>query len=104
MKPQINGVNKTYNRNVHALRDLQLTLNSGLLGLPGPNGASKSTLMRILATITKASSGKVKWNGEDLKTSSSFAVLAVMALVLMPGTAVLLALRFWGRRAQRNKY
>lgn len=62
----IDGLNKSYRKNVHALRDLNLTLNAGVLGLLGPNGAGKSTLMRILATITKATSGKVTWNGEDI--------------------------------------
>ncbi len=66
MELRIDHLNKIYNKNVHALHDLNLTLNAGVLGLLGPNGAGKSTLMRILATITKATSGKVTWNGEDL--------------------------------------
>lgn len=66
LKLNIDGLNKIYNQNVHALRELNLTINAGVLGLLGPNGAGKSTLMRILATITKATSGTVSWNGEDI--------------------------------------
>ncbi len=66
MKLVIDGLNKSYRKNVHALHDLKLTLTSGVLGLLGPNGAGKSTLMRILATITKVTSGTVVWNGEDI--------------------------------------
>lgn len=66
MELRLAHLNKIYNKNVHALRDLNLALGSGVLGLLGPNGAGKSTLMRILATITKVTSGTVTWNGEDL--------------------------------------
>jgi hypothetical protein len=37
-----------------------------VLGLLGPNGAGKATLMSILATITRASEGRVSWNGTDI--------------------------------------
>jgi ABC-2 type transport system ATP-binding protein len=37
--------------------------------LLGPNGAGKSTLMRVLSTVTKATTGSVKWNGVDIATA-----------------------------------
>src|SRR5258705_10171952 len=62
----IESVTKRYPRGVVALRDFSLTLGPGILCLLGPNGAGKSTLMRILATTTRASSGRVTWNGTDI--------------------------------------
>lgn len=67
MKLQINSITKTYNRNFEALKDFNLTLDSGILGLLGPNGAGKSTLMKIITTILKPSSGTVHLNGEDIQ-------------------------------------
>lgn len=46
----IRGVSKTYANGVQALKDVTLTMPPGVYGLLGPNGAAKSTLMRILAT------------------------------------------------------
>jgi ABC-type multidrug transport system ATPase subunit len=51
---------------VQALRNVQITLQPGILGLLGPNGAGKSTLMRILATVTRPASGRVLWNDTDI--------------------------------------
>ena len=53
----IKSVSKTYANGVHALRDVTLTIPSGMYGLLGPNGAGKSTLMRILATLQEPDSG-----------------------------------------------
>lgn len=66
MQLRLTALDKIYDKKVHALRGLDLTLGAGVLGLLGPNGAGKSTLMRILATITKPTRGTVTWNGEDL--------------------------------------
>ena len=57
MELQIRGVSKTYANGVQALKDITLTIPSGMYGLLGPNGAGKSTLMRILATLQEADSG-----------------------------------------------
>ncbi|MFB9331125.1 ABC transporter ATP-binding protein [Paenibacillus aurantiacus] len=62
----IEGVSKQYKGNFYGLRDLSLTIHTGILGLLGPNGAGKSTLMRILSTITQPSTGRVTWNGIDI--------------------------------------
>jgi ABC-2 type transport system ATP-binding protein len=51
---------------VHALRGVQFSLAPGVLGLLGPNWAGKSTLMRILATITRPTAGRVRWNDVDI--------------------------------------
>lgn len=66
MKLVIDNVSKRYAGNVVALRAFSLELRPGVLGLLGPNGAGKTTLMSILSTITRASEGRVLWNGTDL--------------------------------------
>ena len=56
---RIRGVSKTYPNGVQALKDVSLTIPSGMYGLLGPNGAGKSTLMRILATLQEPDAGTV---------------------------------------------
>ncbi len=60
---------KDYRGKPAALRNVNLSLSSGVLGLLGPNGAGKSTLMRILATVTRPTSGRATWNGQDIAQS-----------------------------------
>ncbi len=66
MKIEIKGLNKVYRNGNHAIKDVNMTIESGMFGLLGPNGAGKSTLMRILVTLMKPSSGQVLVNGMDL--------------------------------------
>ncbi len=57
----VTGLTKTFG-NLYALRNLSFSLNKGeFLTIFGPNGAGKTTLIRILSTITKASSGEIKF-------------------------------------------
>ena len=56
----INGLSKTYSNGVQALRDVSLTIPTGMFGLLGPNGAGKSTLMRTLATLQDADAGTAR--------------------------------------------
>lgn len=69
MKLVIDGVGKRYKGQVWALRGFSLELGPGILGLLGPNGAGKTTLMSILSTITRATEGRVIWNGTDLASN-----------------------------------
>lgn len=66
MRIEIKGLNKVYRNGNHAIKDVNMTIESGMFGLLGPNGAGKSTLMRILVTLMKPSSGEVLVNGMDL--------------------------------------
>jgi ABC-type multidrug transport system ATPase subunit len=59
-------VGKCYGGGNWALRNFSLELSPGVLGLLGPNGAGKTTSMSILATITRATEGRVLWNGVDI--------------------------------------
>jgi ABC-type multidrug transport system ATPase subunit len=66
MKLRIDNVSKQYNHRVWGLQNFSLDLGPGVLGLVGPIGAGKSTLMRILATITLPTQGTVTWNEVDI--------------------------------------
>jgi ABC-2 type transport system ATP-binding protein len=59
MQLQITNLSKTYSNGVHALNNINLTINKGMFGLLGPNGAGKSTLMRTIATLQNADSGSI---------------------------------------------
>jgi ABC-2 type transport system ATP-binding protein len=63
---QIENLNKQYSNGVHALNNVSLTINKGMFGLLGPNGAGKSSLMRTLATLQNADSGKVSLGEIDV--------------------------------------
>ncbi|HET9046252.1 MAG TPA: ABC transporter ATP-binding protein [Casimicrobiaceae bacterium] len=56
----VDRLSKTYPNGVRALRDVSLTIPTGMFGLLGPNGAGKSTLMRTLATLQEADSGTAR--------------------------------------------
>ncbi|MBN2347874.1 MAG: ABC transporter ATP-binding protein [Bacteroidales bacterium] len=59
MQLQIKNLSKTYSNGVQALKDVDLTIPSGLFGLLGPNGAGKSTLMRTIATLQEPDTGSI---------------------------------------------
>src|SRR5258708_25634903 len=54
-----------------ALRDVSLRCGPGLIGLVGPNGAVKTTLMRLIATLAQPTSGAIYWNGQDTQQQGS---------------------------------
>ena len=62
----ISNLSKTYPNGVRALKDISLTINSGLFGLLGPNGAGKSSLMRTIATVQEADSGSINLDELDV--------------------------------------
>lgn len=65
---RLEGVCKYYGRK-QALKDVTMTIPTGMFGLLGRNGAGKTTLMKILATLLKADEGKVSVCGVDVKNS-----------------------------------
>ena len=63
---EIKGLSKTYNGNIRAVDDLQLTVEAGsIFGFLGPNGAGKSTTIRMITGLLSPDSGSVLINGKD---------------------------------------
>ncbi|WP_433052744.1 ABC transporter ATP-binding protein [Dactylosporangium sp. CS-033363] len=58
-------ITKVYKGQKRAVDGLTLRLEPGLIGLLGPNGAGKSSLLRIAATVTRPTSGQVRFEGRD---------------------------------------
>jgi ABC-type multidrug transport system ATPase subunit len=56
---RIENLSKTYPNGVQALKNVSLTVPTGMFGLLGPNGAGKSTLMRTIATLQEADEGAI---------------------------------------------
>ncbi|HPI45946.1 MAG TPA: ATP-binding cassette domain-containing protein, partial [Tenuifilaceae bacterium] len=57
---KINNVSKSY-ATVQALKDINLSVERGeLFGLIGPDGAGKTTLMRILTTLLLPDKGSAQ--------------------------------------------
>ncbi len=62
----INQISKSYN-DAQALKNISLKIEEGeLFGLIGPDGAGKTTLMRILMTLLLPDSGEAKMDGLDV--------------------------------------
>lgn len=66
MKLKIENLSKTYQKDVQALKKVNLEISAGMFGLLGPNGAGKSTLMRTLATLQEADEGSVTLDKIDV--------------------------------------
>ncbi|MBT8379384.1 MAG: ATP-binding cassette domain-containing protein [Ignavibacteria bacterium] len=63
---QISNLKKSYNE-IEAVKQLNLDINEGeMFGLVGPDGAGKTTTIRILCGLLKTDSGSVKVFGLDL--------------------------------------
>ena len=56
------GLTKVFGSKI-AVKDLNITLESGVYGLLGANGAGKTTLMRLLCGLQNPTSGKLLYNG-----------------------------------------
>ena len=70
----ITDLSKTYPNGVRALKNVSLTVGSGMFGLLGPNGAGKSSLMRTIATLQDPDSGAIHLDGIDVleQTTSTY--------------------------------
>jgi len=72
MEPLISvrDLNKTYSipgRDLHILKDISLDIQKGeMTALMGPSGVGKSTLLHILGTLDRPTSGSVLYEGRDV--------------------------------------
>lgn len=62
----LQNVHKTYDK-IPVVNDLSFTIETGeIFGLLGPNGAVKSTTIRMLTTLTQPTQGKIEIAGYDV--------------------------------------
>ena len=65
---EVKNVSKTFGK-VKALRDVSFSVEKGeIFGLIGPDGAGKTTLFRILASLLLPEGGTVSVDGSDTKS------------------------------------
>ncbi|KQM10428.1 MAG: ABC transporter ATP-binding protein [Candidatus Thermoplasmatota archaeon] len=65
---EIRNLNKYYDNGYHAVRDVSYSIESGLLvGLIGPNGCGKSTMMKCINRLHTISSGDILVDGVSVK-------------------------------------
>lgn len=69
MEIVINNLSKNYGKK-EALNNISLTIPAGMYGLLGRNGAGKTSLMRILATLSVPTNGEAIINGVSIKETS----------------------------------
>lgn len=67
MGVEIQQLTKVYDNGVRALDRVDLSAESGVLGLLGPNGSGKTTLMSIMATLLEPSDGTILVDGLDVR-------------------------------------
>lgn len=77
MELVIDRVSKQY-KNLIALDRVSLKLHKGVYGLLGANGAGKTTLMRMICGIVTPTSGRISFDGTDVKGESYRAVLGYL--------------------------
>lgn len=67
---ELKNISKTFETsdgNVHALKDVNLTINDGeIYGIIGMSGAGKSTLVRCINMLERPTNGEVIINGENI--------------------------------------
>jgi ABC-2 type transport system ATP-binding protein len=64
---EVQGLSKTYESGVRALRPTDLEIADGVFALLGPNGSGKTTFMRMLATLLEPTDGTALIDGHDIR-------------------------------------
>lgn len=69
---EIRQLSKTYDNGVQAVKNIDLTVESGdFFALLGANGAGKSTTIGLITTLLNKTSGSIRINGYDLDTQTA---------------------------------
>ena len=67
MSLTVEHINKSF-AHVHVIKDLSIEVQEGaIFGFLGANGAGKTTTMRMILDILRPDSGRITWNGEDVR-------------------------------------
>ena len=68
---EINNLTKCYKRNIPVLQNMNLTIPAGrIVGLLGPNGCGKSTLIKLVCGILQPNSGEILVDGNPVGEKS----------------------------------
>jgi ABC-type multidrug transport system ATPase subunit len=65
---KITDISETYDNGVKALNNVNINIPKGLFGLLGPSGASKSSLMRTIATLQQPDTGSIYFDQTNVLT------------------------------------
>ena len=64
---QVERINKSF-AGARVITDLSMEVQEGsIFGFLGPNGAGKTTTMRMILDILRPDSGRITWNGRDVR-------------------------------------
>ncbi len=98
MEITINHLTKNYRKKT-ALQDVSLTIPAGMYGLLGRNGAGKTSLMRILATLSTQTSGDISISNVPIKNTKKIRELVgylPQDFSMYPGMTVYEAMNYLG--------
>jgi putative ABC transport system ATP-binding protein len=77
---RLRGVTKSYPGGVHALREVDLAVAPGeLVAIVGPSGSGKTTMLQIMGTLDRPTSGAVEIEGRDVAEASDAELSALRA-------------------------
>ncbi len=69
---RVENLYKTYG-DVNAVKKVSFSVNEGeIFGLIGPDGAGKTTIIRILVSLLRADSGRISFKGRDVAGNTAF--------------------------------
>lgn len=69
---EVKNLTKSYKRNFAVLENLNLSIPAGkIVGLLGPNGCGKSTLMKLITGLLQADSGEIFVDGNEVGEKSN---------------------------------
>ncbi len=75
---------ETYYGKIHALRSISCTVKKGeIVTLLGANGAGKSTTLRTISALNRASAGKITFMGQDITAKQPHEIVE-MGLIQVP--------------------
>ena len=81
---EVKNIDKFFGKK-QILKDISFDIEEGeILGFVGPNGSGKTTTIKIILGLQKASSGEVYINGENIKENFENAIRKVGAIVESP--------------------
>jgi NitT/TauT family transport system ATP-binding protein len=91
---EVKDIRQTYPRgnseHLLVLEGVDMTLKAGeIVGLLGRSGAGKSSLLRIIAGLSRPAAGEVEWRGRPLKGPTESIAMVFQSFALFPWLTVL---------------